>query len=96
MDDVQQWERKAIAGLLGLLTTAFMVWAGVVWNGTDKVMNKIESLAIDANKDRIEQQQYRAVLERRLTIQEQQLDIVKQRQAWVIEQMHAAGTNGVP
>lgn len=95
-DDIRQWERKAIAALLGLLTTAFIVWAGVVWNGTDKVMNRMDLMVGEMASDRVEQQQYRATLERRLTIQEQQLDIVRQRQTWVIEQMHADGKNGVP
>jgi hypothetical protein len=84
-DDIREWERKAIAALLGLLTAAFIVWAGVVWNGTDKVMVRMDTVAQEMSSDRIEQQQYRAILERRLTIQEQQLEIVKRRQDYVLD-----------
>lgn len=95
-DDIRQWERKAVAALLGLLTTAFMIWAGVVWSGTNKVMDRVDSIVKEISADRIEQQQYRVMMERRLTIMEQQTSILSQRQAWVIDQLHADGKNGVP
>ena len=95
-DDVRQWERKAIASLLALLTASFMVWAGMVWNATDKVMVRIDTIVTDMARDRIEQQQYRAVMERRITIQEQQIEVLRDRQAWVIDRIHENGTNGVP
>lgn len=95
-DEIRQWERKAIASLLALLTASFMVWAGVVWNATDKVMVRIDTIVLDMSRDRIEQQQYRAIMERRLTIQEQQTEVLRDRQKWVIDQMHDDGRNGVP
>jgi hypothetical protein len=51
---------------------------------------------VQMQSDRLEQAQYRTLMERRLTIQEQQLQIIQQRQSWVIEQMHMNGQNGVP
>jgi hypothetical protein len=95
-DAIRSWERRSITGLLGLVILAFTVWAGVVWNATDKVLMRVDSLVREVSADRVEQMEYRAMLERRLTIQEQQAETFKQRQNWLIEQMHAEGKNGVP
>ena len=78
--ELRSWERKAVAGLLGLLTTAFLAWAAVVWNSADKVMVRIDRMNDQLQADRLEQQMYRAAMERRLSL-------VEDRQAWVLKQL---------
>ena len=84
-NDVRDWERKAIAGLLALLVTVFGLWAGVVWSSSDKVLTRLDNIAMQMASDRLEQSQYRMTMERRLTIQEQQISEMSQRQTWVID-----------
>jgi len=84
-NDVRDWERKAIAGLLALLVTVFGLWAGVVWSSSDKVLTRLDNIAMQMASDRLEQSQYRMTMERRLTIQEQQISVMSQRQTWVID-----------
>ena len=79
MDELRSWERKAVAGLLVLLTTAFLAWAGVVWNSADKVMMRIDRMSDQLFADRLEQQMYRAALERRITIIEERQGAVLRR-----------------
>jgi len=79
-NDIHQWERKAVAGLLALLATCFMVWAGVVWSSG-------QSVVAEMRQSRIEDAQYRLLMERRLTVAEQQLVILQQRQEWVISRL---------
>ena len=68
--ELRSWERKVIAGLLSMLTVAFLAWAGVVWNSADKVMQRIDRMADQLASDRVEQQLYRAQVERRMAIVE--------------------------
>lgn len=77
-EELRQWERKAVAGLLGMLVLVFGTWAGVVWNGTDKVVEKLDVVVTQMAADRLEQERYRSMTERRLTI-------IEQRQQYVIE-----------
>ena len=79
MNELRSWERKAVAGLLALLTTAFLAWAGVVWSSADKVMARIDRMADQLAADRLEQQMYRAALERRITIIEERQGAVLRR-----------------
>jgi len=79
-NDIHQWERKAVAGLLALLATCFMVWAGVVWSSG-------QSVVAEMRQARIEDAQYRLLMERRLTVAEQQLVILQQRQHWVMDRL---------
>jgi len=95
-DDVRQWERKTIVALLALLITVCGVWAGVVWSSSDKVLARLDQLAIQMNSDRLEQAQYRMALERRLTIQEQQMSLVAQRQSYVIDTLRQQGRGVIP
>ena len=48
MDDARRTcangSARRSASLLALLTASFMVWAGVVWNATDKVMVRIDTI----------------------------------------------------
>ena len=88
-NDVRDWERKAIAGLLALLVTVFGLWAGVVWSSSDKVLTRLDNIAMQMASDRLEQSQYRMTMERRLTIQEQQISVVSQRQTWVIDTLRS-------
>jgi hypothetical protein len=68
-----------VAGLLALLTMAFLAWAGVVWNSADKVMVRIDRMSDQLAADRLEQQMYRATLERRITIIEERQGAVLRR-----------------
>ena len=79
IEELRAWERKAVAGLLALLTTAFLAWAGVVWNSADKVMMRIDRMSDQLAADRLEQQMYRATLERRITIIEERQGAVLRR-----------------
>ena len=79
-NDIHQWERKAVAGLLALLATCFMVWAGVVWSSGQSVVSEMR----EARK---EDAQYRLLMERRLTAAEQQLVSLQQRQHWVMDRL---------
>ena len=79
-NDIHQWERKAVAGLLSLLTLCFTVWAGVVWSSGQDVVKEMRAA-------RLEDAQYRIAMERRLTILEQQSAIMQQRQNWVISSL---------
>ena len=47
-DDLRHWERKLLGGLALLLTTTFGVWAGVVYNGTQQVLVRIDKVVDDA------------------------------------------------
>jgi hypothetical protein len=76
-NDVHLFERKAIAWLLGVLSLCFTAWAGVVWSSGQDVVKEMRSA-------RMEDAQYRLVMERRLTILEQQQQTFNQRQLWVI------------
>ena len=78
IDDLRHWERKALAGLVAMLVAVFGLWAGVVWSGTDKVLARLEVLSAQMAADRLEQERYRSLTERRLTI-------IEQRQQYVIE-----------
>lgn len=71
LEELRVWERKAVAGLLALLTAAFLAWAGVVWNSADKVMSRIDWMAEQLAADRLEQQAYRSQVERRMAIVEE-------------------------
>lgn len=71
LEELRIWERKVIAGLLAMLTTAFLAWAGVVWNSADKLMARIDHMTEQLAADRVEQQLYRAQIERRLSIVEE-------------------------
>lgn len=71
LEELRAWERKAVAGLLALLTAAFLAWAGVVWNSADKVMSRIDRMAEQLAADRLEQQAYRSQVERRMAIVEE-------------------------
>lgn len=71
LEELRVWERKAVAGLLALLTAAFLAWAGVVWNSADKVMSRIDRMAEQLAADRLEQQAYRSQVERRMAIVEE-------------------------
>lgn len=77
-EDLRHWERKALAGLIAMLVAIFGLWAGMVWNGTDKVLARLEALSAQMASDRLEQERYRSMTERRLTI-------IEQRQSYVIE-----------
>jgi len=79
LEELRSWERKAVAGLLSLLTLAFLAWAGVVWNSADKVMLRIDRMSDQLVADRLEQQMYRAALERRITIIEERQGAVMRR-----------------
>jgi hypothetical protein len=79
-DDLRQWERKALAGLIAMLVAVLGLWAGVVWSGTDKVLARLEAMSAQLAADRLEQERYRSLTERRLTI-------IEQRQQYVIEAM---------
>ena len=79
-NDIHQWERKAVAGLLALLATCFMVWAGVVWSSGQSVVSEMRAA-------RVEDAQYRLLMERRPTVAEQQLVILQQRQHWVMDRL---------
>ena len=70
-DEVRLWERKAVAVLSGILSAAFLAWAGVVWNSADKVLMRIDRMSDQLAADRVEQQLYRAQVERRLSIVEE-------------------------
>ena len=80
MDELRAWEHKTVAILLGMLTTAFLAWAGVVWNSADKVMMRIDRMADQLSADRVEQQIYRAQMERRIAI-------IEERQGAVIRSL---------
>lgn len=71
LEELRVWERKAVAGLLALLTAAFLAWAGVVWNSADKVISRIDRMAEQLAADRLEQQAYRSQVERRMAIVEE-------------------------
>ena len=71
IDEVRLWERKAVAVLAGILSAAFLAWAGVVWNSADKVLMRIDRMSDQLAADRVEQQLYRAQVERRLSIVEE-------------------------
>ncbi len=71
--ELRLWERKAVLGLLGLLTMAFLSWAGVVWNSADKLMVKLDSMSEQLATDRVEQQLYRSQVERRLSLNEERI-----------------------
>jgi len=79
-NDIHQWERKAVVWLLGGLVCCFTLWAGVVWNSGQDVVEEMR-------RARVEDAQYRLLMERRLTVAEQQLVILQQRQEWVINRM---------
>jgi hypothetical protein len=79
-NDIHQWERKAVVWLLGALVTCFTLWAGVVWNSGQDVVQEMR-------QTRLEDAQYRLLMERRLTVAEQQLVILQQRQQWVVNRM---------
>ena len=71
IDEVRLWERKAVAVLASILSAAFLAWAGVVWNSADKVLMRIDRMSDQLAADRVEQQLYRAQIERRLSIVEE-------------------------
>ena len=79
-NDIHAWERKAVAGLLSLLGVCFLTWAGVVWSSGQNVVKELREA-------RVEDAQYRILMERRLTVAEQQLTILQQRQSWVIDRL---------
>lgn len=77
-DDLRNWERKALAALMGLVATVMGVWAGVVYDTGQDVLREVASIRVELQSDRL-------VNERRLTI-------LEQRQSYVIEalrRMHA-------
>lgn len=91
-EELRQWERKALAGLMAMLVTVFGLWAGVVWQGTDKVVDRLDTVVTQMAADRLEQERYRSMTERRLTI-------IEQRQQFVIESLrnsHKPGEVVVP
>ena len=88
-NDIHQWERKAVVWLLGALVTCFTLWAGVVWNSGQDVVQEMR-------QTRLEDAQYRLLMERRLTIAEQQLTILHQRQEWVIGRVQSGTHGSVP
>ena len=95
-EDIRQWERKAVAGLLGLLVVVFGAWAGVVWHGTDKVVARIDAVSAQIAADRLDQAKYQLLMERRLTLSEAQLKVVEQRQTWVIEALRTNDRKDIP
>jgi len=77
-DDLRNWERKALAALMGLVAMVMGVWAGVVYDTGQDVLREVASIRAELQSDRL-------VNERRLTI-------LEQRQSYVIEtlrRMHA-------
>jgi hypothetical protein len=86
---LREWERKLVIGALSVLVIVFGAWAGVVWNGTEKVVAKIDDITREMSQGRLEQEQYRTAMERRMTIQEQQIASLAQRQLWVIETLRS-------
>ena len=77
-DDLRNWERKALAALMGLVAMIMGVWAGVVYDTGQDVLREVASIRAELQSDRL-------VNERRLTI-------LEQRQSYVIEtlrRMHA-------
>ena len=78
IDEVRLWERKAVAVLASILSAAFLAWAGVVWNSADKVLMRIDRMSDQLAADRVEQQLYRAQVERRLsTVEERQNRVIR-------------------
>ena len=78
-----------MAGLLVMLTTAFLAWAGVVWNSADKVMLRLDRMSDQLAADRVEQQMYRAQVERRIAI-------IEERQGAVIRRLQHDGDEEIP
>lgn len=74
---VRQWERRILIGLATSFIAVFAVWAGVVWDGTKAIANEVAAVRHEMSLDRIEQQQYRTLLERRITIVEQQQEYLR-------------------
>jgi hypothetical protein len=75
---LRHWERKAIAALLGVLTTVFAIWAGVVYSGVIDVVREVRSVRDDMNKDRIDDERYRSLAERRLAIlEDRQVELLR-------------------
>lgn len=70
-DDLRNWERKALAALMGLVAMVMGVWAGVVYDTGQDVLREVASIRAELQSDRL-------VNERRLTI-------LEQRQSYVIE-----------
>ena len=89
MSELRAWERKIVAGLLVMLTTAFLAWAGVVWNSADKVMLRLDRMSDQLAADRVEQQMYRAQVERRIAI-------IEERQGAVIRRLQHDGDEEIP
>lgn len=94
--DLRAWERRLIEGLMALLVFAFAAWAGVVYEATQDVVRRFDTLTAAQAEERIQRAQYLAVLERRLTIMEQRLDNLEQRQRWLIDIARAEHGNRVP
>lgn len=78
------WERRAIVALLGLLSAVFGVWAMAVWDGSQDLVHEVRAVRTEMVADRIEQREYRTLMERRITT-------IEQRQAWVIEALRTDG-----
>jgi hypothetical protein len=85
-NDIHQWERKALVGVLGLLVVCFTAWAGVVFNSGQDVVHELRAT-------REENAQYRLLMERRVTLLEKQTEILSQRQEWVIRNMMSQHQN---
>mgnify|MGYP003442554424 CR=1 FL=1 len=90
IDEVRLWERKAVAVLASILSAAFLAWAGVVWNSADKVLMRIDRMSDQLAADRVEQQLYRAQVERRLSIVEER----QNRVIRVLDQLETHSNGG--
>lgn len=78
------WERKAIAGLLTLLIGAFLAWAGVVFNGTQTLLQRFDELNARLAKERLEDTHARAQIIGNL---DRRLSLLEARQAWLLKEV---------
>jgi hypothetical protein len=69
-EGLRHWERKAIAALLAVLTSVFAIWAGIVYSGVNDVVREVRQVRDDMNVDRVDDERYRSLAERRLAILE--------------------------
>ena len=81
---LRNWERRILVGLMGLLAAGFFAWAGVVWSGKEDLVNRMDQAIILNAADRLEQERYRALVERRLAL-------IEQKQAFVLETLRKQG-----
>lgn len=77
---VHHWERRVLVGLAAGLISVFGIWATVVWNGTQAVVNEVRMMRQEVMADRVEQEKYRAAMERRIAI-------LEVRQAYVLRSL---------